>query len=77
MGCRAYVASVIGNEAVRRRVVCEARGYLRRGITTPAKVNQLIDDMTKRRGVVAAERLRADMREEWLKRGKWIVGRHS
>lgn len=77
MGCRAYVASVIGNEAVRRREVCEARSYIRRGIATPSKVNQLIDDITKRRGAVAAERLRADMRAEWKTRSEWWHGRRA
>lgn len=53
------------------RAICEAREWLRRGYTTKAKVDQLMDRITKRRGRSAAEKLRTDMREQWGRRAEW------
>lgn len=44
---------------------CEAREWLRRGYTTPAKVRELHARIRARRGLAAADRLVEDMRREY------------
>nr|WP_308007328.1 hypothetical protein [Xanthomonas albilineans] len=73
MGCRDYVASVLGSAADQRRRMCEARHYLRRGYTTGIKVKRLIDAIALRRGQAAAEQLRAEMRAQWARRREWLA----
>lgn len=72
MGCRVYVASVAGVAVERHRRMCEARHYLRLGYTTGPKVHQLIEAISARRGPVAADQLRDDMRTEWARRREWM-----
>ncbi|EPD3117912.1 DUF7696 family protein, partial [Pseudomonas aeruginosa] len=45
-------------------LACEARYWLRRGITTPEKVAELSETL-KRRGESAVEQLIAEMRRQW------------
>ncbi|EMX5499802.1 hypothetical protein KUU03_13850 [Pseudomonas aeruginosa] len=54
-------------------LACEARYWLRRGITTPEKVAELRETL-KRRGESAVEQLIAEMRRQWLARTEWIGG---
>lgn len=55
-----------------RRRICEARGWLRDGYTTRAKVDELMVRITRRRGKDAAEALREEMRRQWAIRDKWM-----
>lgn len=54
-------------------LVCEARYWLRRGVTTPEKVAELRETL-KRRGESAVEQLIAEMRRQWQARTEWIGG---
>lgn len=72
MGCRAYVASMAGSEFEKKRRECEARDWLRRGYTSNAKVNDLMERIASKRGRAAADELRQDMREQWKRRSEWL-----
>jgi hypothetical protein len=52
---------------------CEARDWLRRGYTTPAKVEQLLTLIEQKRGPHAAHDLRAEMRRQWARRREWMT----
>lgn len=47
------------------RLECEARDWLRRGYTTPQRVDELMERVSAKRGGAAAERLREEMRRQW------------
>ena len=51
---------------------CEAREWLRRGYTDAHSVDGLMHKIAAKRGEAAAERLRADMREQWARRPEWL-----
>lgn len=51
---------------------CEAREWLRRGYTTQAKVKELQQRISKRRGADAATRLVEEMREQWKTKSEWM-----
>lgn len=53
------------------RRITEARHYIRQGITTGPAVDALCQRIAKKRGEQAAETLRQDMREQYIKRGEW------
>ena len=52
---------------------CEARYWLRRGNTTPEKVEDLKEVLIKRRGEAAVTRLVEEMRRQWGRRRDWMV----
>lgn len=54
------------------RRVTEARAWLRDGYTSAGKVDDLIRRIALKRGQVAADRLRQDMREQWRTRRDWL-----
>ncbi len=56
---------------------CEARGWLRRGYNNPARIQELTDMITKKRGSVAAERLIEEMRRQWRCRADWLQEQQS
>jgi hypothetical protein len=60
------------HEQEAQRRVLEARGRLREGYVTRAKVDELMQRITKFRGEAAALQLRQDMREQWAKRNEWL-----
>lgn len=47
------------------RIECEARDWLRKGYTTPARVDELLGRIARKRGAAAADRLREEMRRQW------------
>lgn len=49
------------------RLECEARDWLRRGYTTMEKVEELMEKITKKRGIKAADELRQEMRRQFKK----------
>lgn len=49
------------------REECEAREWLKRGYTTKAKVEELMIRIMKIRGKDSAEKLRENMRAEYIK----------
>lgn len=53
------------------RRITEARHYIRQGHITAAAVDTLCARIEKKRGEHAAEQLRQDMREQYMKRGEW------
>jgi hypothetical protein len=53
------------------RRITEARHYIRQGHTTAAAVDTLCQRITKKRGESAANQLRQDMREQYIKREEW------
>lgn len=55
------------------RRVCEARFWIRQGITDAAGVDALLERIAKRRGHAAAEALRAEMRAQWRDRAQWLA----
>ncbi len=59
-------------ELEQQRRVFEARGWLRDGYDTKAKVDELMQRITLKRGQAAADQLRQDMREQWRCRGTWL-----
>ncbi|ELY1833269.1 DUF7696 family protein [Pseudomonas aeruginosa] len=54
-------------------LACEARFWIRRGITTPEKVAELRETL-KRRGESTVEQLIAEMRRQWQTRTEWLGG---
>lgn len=56
----------------RQRRICEARGWLRDGYTTRAKVDELMVRIARHRGEQLAGELREEMRRQWAIRDKWI-----
>ncbi len=56
-----------------QRRIFEARARLREGYTNREKVDELMRLVASRRGHAAAERLRADMREQWKIRSQWMI----
>ncbi|ENT4348516.1 MULTISPECIES: DUF7696 family protein [Pseudomonas] len=54
-------------------LACEARFWIRRGITTPEKVAELRETL-KRRGKSTVEQLIAEMRRQWQTRTEWLGG---
>lgn len=50
------------------RLECEAREWLKRGYTTAAKVDELMASIAAKRGQEAANRLRGEMRKQWVRR---------
>lgn len=54
------------------RSACEARDWLRRGYTSAALVDELMERIAKRRGQQAATELREEMRRQWKQRATWI-----
>jgi len=57
-------------ETIRRE--CEARYWLRYGYTTRARVAELTELITTRRGRASCDMLLADMREQWRRRAEWL-----
>ena len=53
------------------RRITEARHYIRQAIVTSEKVDSLCHRIAKKRGDMAADTLRQDMREQWQTRGEW------
>ena len=51
---------------------CEARYWLRRGNTTPEKVEDLKEVLVKKRGEAAVTRLVDEMRRQWGRRREWL-----
>ena len=51
---------------------CEAREWLRRGYVKTGAVNRLMKEIKEKRGAAAAERLWADMKEQWARRADWL-----
>lgn len=51
---------------------CEAREWLRRGYTTPDKIDELKKLITSKRGSAAAEALIEEMRRQWRRRAEWM-----
>jgi GTP cyclohydrolase I len=51
---------------------CEARDWLRDGYTTPERVASLMELITKKRGVAAAQALKEEMRRQWTRRQEWM-----
>jgi hypothetical protein len=55
-----------------QRRVLEARARIREGFDSKAKVDELCARVAKKRGQLAADRLRDDMRQQWKIRGTWM-----
>lgn len=53
------------DETEQHRNECEARHWLRAGYTSAARVEELMSRIATKRGRVAAERLRDEMRKQW------------
>jgi len=60
-----------------QRRVFEARARIREGYTTRAKVDELCKLVAGKRGQVAADQLREDMRQQWKVRGTWLDVPHQ
>lgn len=56
----------------RWRRITEARHYIRQGATTRQAVDSLCERIATKRGIAAADMLRQDMREQYMKRGEWV-----
>jgi hypothetical protein len=56
----------------RHLLECEARTWLRKGYTTPARIQELTLLIGKRRGQAGAERLVEEMRRQWRRRAEWL-----
>ncbi|MDH1590502.1 DUF7696 family protein [Stutzerimonas stutzeri] len=63
----------MADQDVRQQMLeCEARYWLRRGNTTPEKVEDLKEVLVKKRGEVAVTRLVDEMRRQWGRRRDWL-----
>jgi len=62
----------MANELSEQLMACEARDWLRRGYSTPAKVAELEQLITSKRGAAAAARLVEEMRRQWQRRTEWL-----
>lgn len=51
---------------------CEARTWLRKGYTTPERIEELSELIGKKRGAAAVERLVEEMRRQWKRRAEWL-----
>jgi transposase-like protein len=51
---------------------CEARDWLRKGYTSPERIEVLTEWISKKRGKAAAERLVEEMRKQWGRRKDWL-----
>lgn len=61
----------MADQDVRQQMLeCEARYWLRRGYTTPDKIQEL-GQLLKKRSNVALGRLIDEMREQWRRRREW------
>ena len=70
---RPQQAGVIDTSSEEWRRICEARTYLRQGITTPDMVDSLRRRVTEKRGDTAADELIEEMRRQWETRGDWMT----
>lgn len=50
----------------------EARTWLRKGYTTPERVEELRELIGKKRGSAAVEQLVEEMRRQWGRRREWM-----
>ena len=63
----------MADQDVRQHMLeCEARYWLRRGNTTPEKVEDLKEVLVKKRGEAAVTRLVDEMRRQWGRRRDWL-----
>jgi replicative superfamily II helicase len=51
---------------------CEARTWLRRGYDSAERIEALTELISKKRGAASADRLVAEMRRQWRRRGDWL-----
>lgn len=57
-----------------KRLVCEARYWLRAGYANVGKVDELMPRIVAKRGAEAANKLREEMRMQWKRRHVWWEG---
>lgn len=63
----------MADQGVRQQMLeCEARYWLRRGNTTPEKVEDLKEVLIKKRGEAAVTRLVEEMGRQWGRRRDWL-----
>lgn len=63
----------MADQDVRQQMLeCETRYWLRRGNTTPEKVEDLKEVLVKKRGEAAVTRLVDEMRRQWGRRRDWL-----
>ncbi|AQZ95435.1 hypothetical protein ACFSB1_00345 [Halopseudomonas phragmitis] len=62
----------MSSDQARHRHECEARDWLRRGYTTPDRIDELKKLITSKRGSAAAEALIEEMRRQWRRRAEWM-----
>lgn len=63
-----------GQTEQEKRLVCEARYWLRAGYINAAKVDELMPRIIAKRGIDAADTLREEMRQQWKHRHTWWEG---
>lgn len=51
---------------------CEARYWLRKGYSTPDRIDELRAELHKKRGTNAIETLIEEMRRQWRTRKDWL-----
>lgn len=51
---------------------CEARTWLRKGYSTPERIEELAELIGKKRGATAVERLVQEIRRQWKRRADWL-----
>jgi hypothetical protein len=52
---------------------CEARYWLRKGYTSPARIKELTELIRPKRGQAATDRLIDEMRRQWPRRAQWLT----
>lgn len=62
----------IGRTDEQFRRECEARHWIREGYFSAARVDELMERISKRRGAEAASALREEMRRQWQRRTEWL-----
>lgn len=64
-------------ESAHHLLECEARTWLRKGYTTPERIQALRDLIKPKRGEAATQQLIDEMRRQWQRRREWQGGQHG
>lgn len=59
-------------DGTQQMLECEARTWLRKGYTTPERIQELTVLIAKKRGQAGAIQLVEEMRRQWRLRAEWL-----
>ncbi len=62
-----------GTQVRQQLLEAEARTWLRKGYTSPERIEELRELIGKKRGSAAVEQLVEEMRRQWGRRRDWLI----